>query len=217
MNQIEFAKIFSILEKEVKKFNTPVAELIKIQLNSPFFVLISTILSARTKDSVTSKVCEKLFKKIKKPSDFNKYSVKEIEKMIFPVGFYKTKAKHLKKMPKVLEEFNNKIPNKLNDLMKLPGVGRKTANLVLSVAFNKPAICVDTHVHRISNRLSLVKTKKPVETEKKLKKTIPKKYWKKINYVFVTLGQNTCTPISPYCSKCPINNYCPKINVKKTR
>ncbi|MBN2127105.1 MAG: endonuclease III [Candidatus Diapherotrites archaeon] len=218
MNSKEFEKIFLILEKEVKKFKVPVAELVKVQSNSSFHILIATILSARTKDETTAKACEKLFKKIKQAKDFEKYSLKEIEKMSYPVGFYKTKAKHLKQLPAILEkEFNNKIPETLEELIKLPGVGRKTANLVLSVAFNKEGICVDTHVHRITNRLGYVKTKTPFETEMKLREKLPKKLWRKINYVLVAFGQNTCTPLSPKCSKCRIEKQCPKINVKKKR
>jgi endonuclease III len=218
MNSKEFQKIFFILEKEVKKFNVPVAELMKVQSNSSFQILIATILSARTKDKTTATVCNKLFKKINKPKDLDKYSIKEIEKMIYPIGFYKTKAKHLKQLPIILEKkFNNKIPESLEELIKLPGVGRKTANLVLSIAFNKEGLCVDTHVHRISNRLGLVKTKTPFKTETQLRKILPKKLWKKINYVLVAYGQNICTSLSPKCSECKIEKHCPKINVKKHR
>jgi len=202
-------KIYTILEKEIPKYNVPVIDLIKVQTNDPFKILIATILSARTKDSVTHKAASRLFEKIKSFSDFNKYSQEEIEKMIFPVGFYKTKAKHLKELPKAIKEFNNNVPKELEKLLKLPGVGRKTANLVLSVAFNKDAICVDTHVHRITNRLKFVNTLTPYETEIKLSKNLPKKYWKKTNFYFVALGQNICLPINPKCNICPINKYCP--------
>lgn len=211
-------KVFQVLEEHVKDYNVPVIDLIKVQTNDPFKVLIGTILSARTKDEVTSKVCEKLFKKIKKPSDFNNYSQEEIEKLIFPVGFYKTKAKHLKQLPKVLEsEFNNKIPKTIDELIKIPGVGRKTANLVVAVAFSGEGICVDTHVHRITNRISWINTKTPFETEKELRKKLPKKYWTPANRLLVAFGQNLCRPISPHCSKCPISKYCQKIGVEKSR
>ncbi|MFH1588489.1 MAG: endonuclease III [Candidatus Diapherotrites archaeon] len=211
-------KIYAILKKYSKKLQVPVAELIEQETHDQFKVLLGGVLSARTKDETTAKACGKLFKKIKKPGDFEKYSIKEIEKLIYPVGFYKTKARNLKKLGKQLtEEFNSKIPNTLKELILLPGAGRKTANLVLAVAFKKQAICVDTHVHKIMNRMGYVKTKNPFETEKELMQKLPKKLWRKTNYLFVAFGQNLCVPISPFCSKCPIEKYCKRINVKKSR
>ena len=147
-----------------------------------------------------------------------KFTQKEIEKLIYPVGFYKTKAKHLKQLPIILkQEFNNKIPETIEELIKLPGVGRKTANLVVTIAFNKPGICVDTHVHKIMNRIGYIETKTPYETEMRLRDKLPKKYWKTINSILVAFGQNLCTPISPHCSNCPINKYCNRLGVKKSR
>lgn len=218
MKEVDIDKIYNILKKEVREYKVPIVELIKIKIKSEFNVLIATILSARTKDETTIKVCEKLFEKVKEVNDFEKLDVKEIEKLIYPVGFYKTKAKHLKLLPKVLrDEFNSKIPSEIDDLLKLPGVGRKTANLVRAVGFNKPAVTVDVHVNRIMNRLGYVKTKNPYETEMELREKLPKKYWKKINYLLVAFGQNLCRPVSPYCSKCPIIEYCNQINVEKKR
>jgi len=207
-------KIYSILVKETKKYSTPVVELVEEQTKDPFKVLVATILSARTKDEVTKFAVRKLFSKIKKPKDIHKFSQKEIEELIYPVGFYKNKAKFLKKLPQFIE---NGIPQEIEELIKLPGVGRKTANLVRSVAFSKPAICVDVHVHRISNRLGYVKTKTPYETEMRLRKILPKKYWLKWNYLLVSFGQNLCRPISPKCSECPIKTYCKKVGVSKSR
>lgn len=208
----KFDLIFKILSKEISKYNVPIVDLIKVQTNDPFKILIATILSARTKDSVTHLAADRLFTKIKSFKDFNNYSQKEIEQLIFPVGFYKTKAKHLKELPLAMKQFNNKIPNTIDELIKLPGVGRKTANLVRSVAFGKDAICVDTHVHRISNRIGFIKTNTPFESEMQLRKTLPTKYWKKINFYFVALGQNICLPRNPKCNICPINKYCEKNN-----
>ena len=145
-------------------------------------------------------------------------TLKEVETLIYPVGFYKTKARHLKQLPITLEkEFNNKIPETIEQLIQLPGVGRKTANLVRSIAFRKPAICVDVHVHRICNRLGYLKTKNPYETEMALRKKLPKKYWERINVLFVAFGQTICKPVSPFCSKCPVKQYCNQVGIKKSR
>ncbi len=215
MNPNKIETIYRILKKQLKGYSIPIAEQVHVKNKEPFFVLIATILSARTKDTTTSKVCNRLFNKIKSFSDIENSSQKELEKLIYPVGFYRTKAKNLKKLPTEINDiFLGQIPSEIDDLIKLSGVGRKTANLVRSVAFNKPGICVDTHVHRITNRLGFLKTKSPNETEMELRKIIPKKYWKDTNYLFVILGQNICFPRNPNCKNCPINTYCPKINVK---
>ena len=211
-------EIVKILRKEVKNYNVPIVDLIKVKTNDPFKILIATILSARTNDRVTSVVCSKLFSKVKSFDDLEGLDVKEIEKLIYPVGFYRNKAKQLKELPRVIKkEFSGEIPSSIDDLIKLPGVGRKTANLVRITAFDKYGICVDVHVHRIMNRIGYVKTKTPFETEMALRKKLPKKYWKEINYLLVSYGQNTCVPVSPFCSKCVIRKYCKRINVKKSR
>jgi len=210
MNNSNIDKVYSILSKEIPKYNVPVIDLIKVQTNDPFKVLIATILSARTKDSVTHLAANRLFTKVKSFKDLEKISESEIANLIYPVGFYKTKAKHLKELPLAMKQFNNKIPTKIDDLLKLPGVGRKTANLVQSVAFSIDSICVDTHVHKIMNRLGYISTKTPLETEMTLRNKLPKKYWKKTNFYFVALGQNICLPRNPKCNTCPINKYCDK-------
>jgi endonuclease III len=211
-------KIYEILRKEVKKYKVPIVDLIQIQTEDPDKVLIATILSARTKDETTAKVCERLFEKVSKVQDLEKLELKEIENLIYPAGFYKTKARHLKLLPKILRnEFNDKLPETVEELIKLPGVGRKTANLVVAVAFKKPGMCVDTHVHRIMNRFGYIKTKTPFESEMALRKKLPLKYWEKINKILVAFGQYLCRPISPYCSKCPVYKYCRRINVKNNR
>jgi len=210
MNTQEINKIYYVLEKGLRDYPLPFAKNICLQYKKPFFVLIATILSARTLDKTTAKVCEKLFKKIKHINDLEKISQKELEKLLYPVGFYKTKAKHLKELPIVIKEkFSGKVPGEIDDLLMLPGVGRKTANLVVSVAFGKPGICVDTHVHRITNILEIVKTKTPLETEMKLREILPKELFAKTNYVFVLLGQNVCFSRKPNCSACPIRKHCP--------
>jgi endonuclease III len=208
---MNITRTLSLVRKHVQKFDLPLAEAVKKRTKDPFMILVGTILSARTKDEVTAKACERLFKKVNKPSDFNKYSKKEIQELIYPVGFYKTKAKLLKSLSTL-----KKVPESINELVKLPGVGRKTANLVKSIAFGKEAICVDTHVHRIMNRWGYVKTKTPYETEKALRQVLPKKHWREVNYLLVLFGQNTCRPISPHCSKCPVKD-CPRIGVTKSR
>lgn len=210
--------IIKILEKSILKYQLPIVTQIRIDTNKPFIVLISTMLSLRTKDKVTKEATMRLLKLGDTPEKLLKFSQEEIEKAIYPVGFYKTKAKNILKTSQILKEkYNGEVPKDMNELLELPGVGRKTANLVLGEAFNIPSICVDTHVHRISNRLGYVSTSNPKETEFALREKLPKKYWIRYNTLLVTLGQNICLPISPLCSKCPIKDYCPRIGVKKSR
>jgi endonuclease III len=201
-------KIIGILESEAKSFGAPVVNLINFQTNNPDKVLISSIISTRTKDNVTLAASKRLFSIIEKIADLDKLEVSDIEKLIYPAGFYKTKARHLKELGRI-----GRIPNNFEELIKLPGVGRKVANLYLSVACNKDAITVDTHVHRISNRLGWVKSKNVLETERQLMELLTKMYWKRINWVLVAFGQNVCTPRNPKCNKCAINKYCKKVGV----
>lgn len=206
----EFIKIMDILEEELKKYKAPVVSLMaKREEKTPFQILISTIISARTKDEVTKQASERLFKLAKTPQDMLKLSEEEIAQAIYPAGFYKNKAKSIKSVAKdIVEKFNGKVPDNLDDLLKLKGVGRKTANLVLALSFKKPAICVDTHVHRITNRLCFVKTKTPEETEFALMKKVPKEHWNRINDIFVAFGQTICKPVKPKCDICPVKNLC---------
>lgn len=211
MNRNNAVKALEILKSEFKKWKAPVVYMLKQHKNNPFRVLVCGVLSTRTKDELTYKVCEKFFKVVKKPQDLNDLSVEDIEKLIYPVGFYRMKAKYLKQIGEILtEKYKGKVPDSLQELLKLPGVGRKVANLVLSKGYGKPAIVVDIHVHRIVNRWGLLKTKKPEETEKELMNVIPKKYWKEINYLLVAFGQTICTPQKPKCEKCPIEKLCSK-------
>lgn len=208
MKKVEIDSIYRILKREVAKYTVPVAELIEVQTKDPFKVLLATILSARTKDETTAPAAARLFTKVKKISDLDKVSQKEIEKLIFPVGFYKTKAKHLKLLPKALEQFDGKIPETVDELISLPGVGRKTANLVSAVAFGKNTVTIDTHCHRIPQRLGWFKSKTPLETERKIMSLVPKKYWSLTNRIFVPFGQKICKPVKPHCWECPITNQC---------
>ncbi|HLC84483.1 MAG TPA: endonuclease III [Candidatus Nanoarchaeia archaeon] len=218
MTSTDIDSIIKILRREVVHYKVPVVDLIQVQTKDPFKVLVATILSARTKDETTAVVCKRLFGKVGKLEDLEHVSEAELRELIYPVGFYKTKAKHLKELPALMkEEFDGNVPHEIDDLLKLPGVGRKTANLVRAVAFEKPAICVDVHVWRISNRLGYVRTKTPHETEIALRKKLPEKYWTTFNTMLVAFGQNICRPVSPKCSECPINQYCKKIGVTSTR
>ena len=211
---IDINKIITTLAREVEKYQVPVVDLIAVHTKDPFKVLVATILSARTKDEVTSKASAKLFKKVPDLESLAKLSEAELAKLIYPVGFYKNKAGYLAKLPAALKElFNGTIPDDVESLTKLPGVGRKTANLVVAVAFNKPAICVDTHVHRIMNIWGYVKTKTPLETEMALRQKLPAEYWIRVNSILVAFGQGTCKSVRPHCDRCIIASQCPQIGV----
>ncbi len=202
-------KVLETLKKEVPKFNAPVEEFRSHHNNEPFKVLISGILSARTKDEVTVPVCKKLFEKVSSPEDLLKMSDEELYSYIEKITYAKQKLKYLKATCKILvEKFNGKVPDNMEDLLKLKGVGRKVANVVLDHGFKKDVIIVDTHVHKIANRLGWVNTKTPEATEKALQRIVPKKYWRDINYLFVALGQTLCFANNPKCEKCPIKSYC---------
>ncbi|MBI3032248.1 endonuclease III [Candidatus Woesearchaeota archaeon] len=210
--------VLSSMRKEYPLHMKPVVTEISLAGN-PFKVLISTILSLRTKDSVTLQASLCLFKAADTPQKMLGLSSKEIEKLIYPVGFYPTKAKHILEICRILiETYHGKVPEDFEKVLALPGVGRKTATLTMLLGFGHDHyICVDSHVHIISNRLGWVKTKTPEETEQALYKVLPQKYWKEINEMMVSYGQNVCLSVSPLCSKCGINDYCPKIGVKYSR
>lgn len=202
-------EIINLLKKEYKNWNAPAIELMAQNGSDPFKILVSTVLSLRTKDEVTLKASERLFSVVSNPEELAQLSEEEIQKLIYPVGFYRNKAKVLKEMSKtIIEKFNGKVPDNIDELLSIKGVGRKTANLVLSAGYGKPAICVDTHVHRISNRLGLVKTTHPEETEFELMKIFPQYLWSDINKIFVAFGQTICKPVKPRCKECQISNYC---------
>ncbi len=198
---------------EVADKKVPVVDLIAVQTRDPFKVLVATILSARTKDETTAKAAAKLFKKAANPQQLAQLSTKELEKLIYPVGFYKNKAKFLKALPEALAQFHNRIPDTIEELVTLPGVGRKTANLVVCVAFKKPAICVDTHVHRIMNIWGYVTTATPEQTEMQLRKKLPSEHWMTVNSLLVAFGQSVCKPVGPQCDICCLNGECLQIGV----
>ncbi len=212
-------KIIDILRVATKNMVQPAATTIVEKYGQqPFLVLASCLLSLRTKDTVSLPASIRLFQVAKTPKQMLHIPIKQIETIIYPVGFYRQKAKQLHSISAdLIERFGGKVPDTEKELLTLKGVGPKTANLVLGEGFGIPAICVDTHVHRISNRLGLVKTKTPQETETELKKFLPKKYWIEYNKLLVMWGQNICVPISPFCSKCAISNLCPKVGVTTSR
>jgi endonuclease-3 len=211
-------EIIKKVRESVKKYGNPVLERFNEKLNDPYWVLISCLLSLRTKDETTEIATKNLFKAAKTPGQILKLPVKKLKKIIYKTGFYNNKAKTIINVTKkILDEFGGSVPDNIDDLLSLPGVGRKTANLVLTVAYDKMGICVDTHVHKICNRWGYVRTKTPEETEMELRKKLPKKYWKKINNYLVLFGQNICLSVSPLCSKCPVTLYCPKNGVIKKR
>ena len=215
MNRVD--KIIEILEKNFPDYITPSVTKVAEE-NHPFKVLVATILSLRTKDATTLIASNKLFLLADSPTSILKMSLKQIEEVIYPVGFYKTKARTLHHISQVLlDKYKGKVPNTMDLLLAIKGIGRKTANLVLTEAFNKPGLCVDTHVHRISNRLGFVRTKNAHETEFALRKLLPMKHWKPFNMLLVAHGQNICRPISPKCSICNIYEYCERINVGQSR
>jgi endonuclease-3 len=183
-----------------------------------FKILISCLLSLRTKDENTEKVSKRLFKVAATPEKISSIPIKKLEKLIYSSGHYKKKARILKHVSKViLNKYKGKVPDTEEELLSIKGIGRKTANIVLNFAFNKPTLPIDTHCHRIPNRIGWVKTKTPEKTEFQLQKVLPKKYWKEFNGIFVLFGKTVCKPISPICSTCPINKQCKRINVNKSR
>ncbi len=215
-----FEQIFDEFNAKLKSINKqiPAVSYMAITKNDPFCVLVSTLLSLRTKDDVTLKASVRLLDKAPTPQKMLTLSEEEIADLIYPVGFYKTKAQRILQVSEVLmEEYNGKVPNNVESLLKLPGVGIKTANLTLNLGFGIDAICVDCHVHQISNRMGWIKTATPEESEKILQTVMPKKFWIPLNELLVSYGQEICTSVSPKCSLCPENERCKKIGVTKQR
>jgi len=200
--------------KTLKQAEQPRSEFVKLmeEFKNPYLVLIGCILSLRTNDRTTYPATLRMLELADNPKDMAKVDVETLSKAIYPVGFYANKAKQIIELSQIItDKLDGKVPDTIEDLVKFKGVGRKTANLVLAKGFGIPAICVDVHVHRICNRLGLVKTKTPEETEFALRERLPVKYWLDINTILVTHGQNICKPIKPLCDKCPISDYCKKI------
>jgi len=211
---IDFDELMDDLKAAFGGYKVPIVTLIAVQESDPFKVLISTMMSSRTKDETTAGASTRLYAVADTPEKMAKLTVEQIEKLIFPVGFYKTKAPRIKAAArKLIDEYGGNVPGELDELLKFEGVGRKTANLVLGEAFRKEAICVDVHVHRISNRLGLIKTDTPFETEMELQKILPRRHWIRYNTYLVAHGQNTCKPIGPRCGQCLIYKHCKRVGV----
>jgi endonuclease III len=219
METAALQKVLRILRRAIKQWKVPAVGAIAARaVDRPFETLISTMLSLRTKDAVTEQASRRLLGVAPTPEAIAPLPPARIEQLIFPVGFYRTKARNLKESCRILvENYSGKVPRDLDALLELPGVGRKTANLVVTVGYNAPGICVDTHVHRITNIWGYVATNTPDQTEYALRAKLPRKYWTTFNDILVTFGQNLCTPVSPWCSKCPVAQFCPRLRVKRSR
>jgi endonuclease-3 len=210
---VKFSKLITLMQKTLRNnnlFRPTALKNLQIQEDGdPFKILIGTILSARTRDEITTKVIKSLFTEFKNPNELSKANLNDLKKAIQKIGFYNVKAARIKEVSQIIvEKYNGKVPSKLGDLLTLPGVGRKTGNCVLVYGFKKPAIPVDVHVHRISNRIGIVNTKMPEETEIVLRKSIERKYWTRVNETFVTFGQNICLPKNPKCNVCHLTKLC---------
>lgn len=214
MKDKEIHHAVRVLRREVPKWEKPIVTVVAESSQNPFKVLISCILSLRTQDATTAKASARLFALADTPEKTIKLSTKKIARAIYPVGFYRTKARNIRDICRTLiTKHAGKVPDEIDELLKLKGVGRKTANLVVTLGYRKPGICVDTHVHRISNRWGYVRTKNPKETEFALREKLPAQYWIEYNDLLVTFGQQLCRPISPRCSDCPLEEYCDKVGV----
>jgi endonuclease-3 len=214
----EISDVIAILRREAPAWGAPVVTLIAEQTGDPFRVLISTILSLRTQDETTTAASRRLFARAATPQAMLRLRAATIARLIYPVGFYRTKARAIRSVCRtLLERWNGEVPCDLDALLTLRGVGRKTANLVLTLGFRAPGICVDTHVHRITNRLGYVRTRSPDETEQALRRKLPAQHWIEINDLLVAFGQHLCRPISPHCTRCPVVEYCPRRGVTAWR
>jgi len=207
------------LKDQVKGLDLPWLEkMAGLRDADPFKILISCILSLRTQDRTSGDASERLFNLASNAEEMRRLDVRRIERAIYPVGFYKVKARRIKELSKaIMDRYGGRVPDELEELLKLNGVGRKTANLVITLGYKKDGICVDTHVHRIVNRWGYVRTSNPEETEFALRENLPKRYWLEINGLLVAFGQGICRPISPLCSQCSINRYCDRVGVKRHR
>jgi len=218
MEKIKINDVIKILKKELDLGEMPIVSHLAESERNPFVILISTLLSLRTKDEVTAVATNRLFALASTPEEMLRVPQAKIAKVIYPVGFYRVKAKTIHHTcHELIDRFGSKVPDNLDDLLSIKGVGRKTANLVITLAYGKDGICVDTHVHRISNRLGYVETKTPDDTEIALRAKLPRKHWIIYNTLLVAFGRKTCKPVSPLCSTCPIKRYCDRIGVTLSR
>ena len=218
MQDGDIGTIIRLIEEDVTKKELPIVTKLAQENRDPFKILISTLLSLRTKDEVTAVATERLFVLARTPAEMERLEEEEIRQAIYPVGFYRKKAETIRDVCRTLiRRFDSRVPDNIEELLTIRGVGRKTANLVVALGYNRPGICVDTHVHRISNRIGYVHTKTPEETEFALRKKLPRQYWIKYNTLMVAFGRNTCRPVSPLCSLCPVSDYCKRVGVTKSR
>jgi endonuclease-3 len=219
MNTATLESVLRRLRREVRRWKVPAVGVIaEDAADRPFETLVSTILSLRTKDAVTEAASRRLLRRASTPHAIAALRPREIERLIYPVGFYRTKARSLRETCRILvQEHGGKVPRTLEALLALPGVGRKTANLVLTVGYDDYGICVDTHVHRITNLWGYVRTRNPNETELALRAKLPRRHWKSYNDLLVTFGQNLCVPVSPWCSRCPVAVHCERVGLKRWR
>ena len=218
MVQFDIDKVLARLAKEVPRYRVPVVDLIATQARDPYKVLVATMLSARTREETTAAVIPRLFAWAPDLQALARLSEPELTELIRPVGFFRNKAAYLAQLPAAIDTlFQGRVPDTVEELVKLPGVGRKTANLVVVAAFGKPAICVDTHVHRIMNIWGYVRTTSPLATEMALRAKLPARYWLKINSMLVAFGQAVCKPRYPHCDRCPVATWCPRLGVTPRR
>lgn len=219
MRQDQITAVLRIVKREIRQWEEPVLGVVARESNrDPFRILISCLLSLRTKDKTTGEASARLYALAHQPATMLTIPLRQIEQAIYPVCFYRTKAKSIHAIcRRLLEVYGGAVPDSIEELVTLSGVGRKTANLVVTVAFGKPGICVDIHVHRISNRWGYVKTETPEETEVALRNKLPKQHWITFNDLLVPYGQHLCQPVSPFCSQCKLTEYCDRVGVKKSR
>jgi len=219
MRQEQIHAAIRIVKRDILRWQEPVVGVVaKESGRNPFLILVSTLLSLRTKDKTTREAGDRLFALARTPATMLALPRKKIEQAIYPVGFYRTKAKSILEIcRRLIDDYGGEVPDSIDELLTLPGVGRKTANLVVTIGFGKPGICVDIHVHRISNRWGYIKTKTPEESETVLRRTLPKQYWIIYNDLLVPYGQNLCLPVSPLCSTCKLADICDRVGVTKSR
>jgi len=212
------SRVLSAIRKEIARYPMPVVGVIAEETRDPFCILVSCLISLRTRDATTAAASARLFRLAKTPQAMAALSVRQIEQAIYPAAFYRNKAKNLRFLCReLLDRYNGRVPWSLETLLTLPGVGRKTANLVVTVAYRQPGICVDTHVHRICNRLGWIETKTPDDSEQALRQFLPRRHWATLNDLFVPFGQFVCRPLSPFCSRCPVAASCAQVGVVTRR
>ena len=218
ISNANIGNVLATIRRHNRQYRVPAVTLVAQNHHTPYHVLVSTLISLRTKDAVTAKAAERLFTAAYTPENILKLPEKRIAALIYPAGFYTTKAKTIKDVTKtIIEKYAGVVPDTVEELTTMKGIGRKTANLVVTLGYNKLGICVDSHVHQISNRFGYVKTKTPDETERALRQKLPTKYWIEYNALLVTFGQNHCVPVSPKCSTCPVQKECPRVGVTTSR